>query len=346
VAVIVLGAGATRGASFVGRGNICLPPLDGDFYTQLQRIGNKKHQKLIDQVVNDTVDMFGVNFTVTMETIFSTLEHTARMVETTGESLAFQKADIDQKRNRLQQAIAAVFEASISPRGTKPEECLYHAKLVDMLGKGDSFISFNYDCVVDNALKVHGNSKWNAHFGYGFLLSRAGGKNLVGDDFWSPASPATTAADSIKLFKLHGSLHFLVPKEQDDGPPKVHLKPRPYTRRHGDLRFTIIPPESGKRYDEGVFRRMWKSAAAEIHKAKTLVVIGYSFPPTDLHSTALFRVSLKKSRLRSLVIVNPDREARRRTRQVLQRGIGTSTRVAIFDTLSEFNAADKAIWYR
>ena len=345
--VVVPGAGATRGASFVGKGSACLPPLDADFYTQLQRIANPKHQKLINGVIADTIDMFGVNFAVTMETIFSTLEHTERMVGTTGESLSWNSADIKQKRDRLKQAIVTVLEASISPDGTQPKQCSHHARLVQMLNKSDVVISFNYDCVIDHALMLHGDSKWNAHFGYGFRLSPGGGQNLTGDKYWSPANPAMNAAETIKLYKLHGSLHFLVPiKEENEPLPKVQLKQRPYTRQHGDLKFTIIPPESGKRYDEGVFARLWKRAGAEIHRSKTLVLIGYSFPATDLHSSALFRVSVKKGGLESLVIVNPDPDARRRTRQVLQRGIDPSTRIAVFESLEEFAEADRSIWYR
>jgi hypothetical protein len=45
MALFVLGAGATRGASFVNPAkNPCLPPLDLDFYAQLQRIANSKHR--------------------------------------------------------------------------------------------------------------------------------------------------------------------------------------------------------------------------------------------------------------------------------------------------------------
>ena len=88
MAVFLLGAGATRGASFVRlTDNPCLPPLDTDFYAQLQRIQNKKHKEMIEGVIQDTVDLFGVNFNVTMETVFSTLEHIKKMVQTTGENL-------------------------------------------------------------------------------------------------------------------------------------------------------------------------------------------------------------------------------------------------------------------
>src|SRR5262249_62351874 len=82
MALFVLGAGATRGSSFVDPAkNPCLPPLDQDFYAQLERIANPKHQKTVREVIQDTVDLFGVNFQVTMEAVFTTLEQTARMIE-------------------------------------------------------------------------------------------------------------------------------------------------------------------------------------------------------------------------------------------------------------------------
>jgi hypothetical protein len=110
--------------------------------------------------------------------------------------------------------------------------------------------------------------------------------------------------------------------------------------QHGNLRFTIIPPESNKRCYEGVFKRIWNHASQTLHRTKKLVVIGYSFPPTDSHANALFRVSIKREGLETLVIVNPDRAARYRTREVLNRGLSPKTRVIVFDELSEF--ANKA----
>ena len=85
--LFVFGAGATRGASFVNPArDPCLPPLDADFFTHLQRVQNPKHQPLIQEVMHDVVELFGQNFEVTMETVFSTLEHTIRMLSTTGDN--------------------------------------------------------------------------------------------------------------------------------------------------------------------------------------------------------------------------------------------------------------------
>lgn len=73
--VVVLGAGATRGGSFVDPAKKpCLPPLDSDFFTQLQRVRNPKHKELIDAVLTDAHELFGVNFKLTLETMFTTIE--------------------------------------------------------------------------------------------------------------------------------------------------------------------------------------------------------------------------------------------------------------------------------
>jgi hypothetical protein len=340
MALFVLGAGATRGASFVDPvKNPCLPPLDADFYAQLQRIRNPKHEETIKSVIEDTVELFGINFQVTMETVFTTLEHTARMIETTGENRDFKRSDLDKKKKTLQQAIAAALEESLCEGGQHSgAECEHHRALVSNMKHKDAIISFNYDCLIDETLKRCGSQKWNPRYGYGFNLGKRGA-NLKGDQEWRPDKPASKP-ETITLYKLHGSLHFVV------GGSKVKLKNRPYTKQHGNLRFTIIPPESNKRYDEGVFKNLWKQAGQALHGAQTLVIIGYSFPITDSHSNALFRISVKRLGLKSLVIVNPDREARRRTREVLKRGISDKTRVLVFDKFAEFVSTKRELWDR
>ena len=340
MALFVLGAGATRGASFVDAAtNPCLPPLDADFYAQLQRIRNPKHQCTIREVIKDTVDLFGVNFQVTMEAVFTTLEHTARMIETTGERRDFKRADLDEKKKNLMQAIAATLEESLCPAKREGEECKYHAQLVSKMKPKDAIITFNYDCLIDETLRRHGDGKWNPRYGYGLNLGRGRSNLVIGHAKWAPKKLANRNT-TVSVYKLHGSLHFLV--EGD----RVQLKERPYTKQFGNMRFTILPPESNKRYDQSIFRRIWKQAGQALHSTKHLVVIGYSFPITDSHSQALFRISVRHENLKSLVLVNPDRQARHRAREVLKRGLGPETRVIVFDEFKEFAAADRSLWER
>ena len=338
MALFVLGAGATRGASFVFvTRNPCLPPLDGDFYSQLQRVSKAKHQSLIKKTIADVVEFYGINFQVTLEAMFTMLEHTSRMIETTGETRDFKKDVLEEKKERLKQAIAATMEESLCKGSMRsPRVCGYHRKLVNAMDTKDEIISFNYDCLIDYALRNSGKGKWNPRYGYGFKLG-SHGKNLSGDNAWTAPLPPSRDK-GIMLYKLHGSLHFDIQGE------KIKLKERPYTKQYGKLRFTIIPPESNKRYDQGIFQNLWYQAGQALHKAKTLVIIGYSFPAADAHSNALFRISLKRQALRSLVIVNPDRDARKRTRDVLGLGISNETRILVFDSLGDFSAIPRKLW--
>ena len=348
MALFVFGAGATRGASFVEpTAYPCLPPLDRDFFTQLQRVQNDKHQQLISQVMADVVEIFGNNFDVTMEGVFTTLEHTLRMLETTGETRDFKKTDLRAKRDRLVQAVAVALEDSMTEQSVGghssvvPKRCDHHAKFVrDVLYPRDSIVTFNYDCLLDYSLKDAGDEKWNARYGYGFKLG-AKGKLLTGDNYWQPDQPAEKET-TAHVYKLHGSLHFDVTSTSTG--ESVKLKQRPYTKQHGSMKFTIIPPEWHKAYDKGVFSGLWSAAAEAIHRSEHIVLIGYSVPVTDLHSTALFRTAVRKSHLKSLVVVNPDQEARVRTRHVMQRGLSKKTRILSFDFLKEFVAVPRATW--
>lgn len=338
--VFVFGAGATRGASFVKeKDGACHPPLDGDFYSQLQRLDRQKHGLIVGNVIEDTVNFFGVNFTVTLESVFTSLEQSVRLIKLVGDSPKHKLRDLQQMKIHLLQAIAAVFEASmLEPEAKRePKLCSYHVNVIEEMRETDTIISYNYDCLIDQTLKNVGDRKWNPRYGYGFNLGSRG-RNLTGDEYWSPGKPAARE-HTLTVLKLHGSLHFL-----EEPRSKVKLKQRPYTRQNGNLKFTIIPPEWNKAYDEGIFANIWRRAGKAIHAASTLVFIGYSFPETDLHAASLFRVNLCDESLKSLVIVNPDRKARYRTREVLRRGMSPLTKVVVFDSLEEFSKVKRASW--
>lgn len=344
MAVFVLGAGATRGASFTKLGQgLCLPPLDADFFRQLQRIRNAKHTETIDRTIRDLDRLFGRTHGVTLEAAFSAVETTIRMVQTADETTDFGLSELKAMRSGLLQAVAAVLEESLTStrggRGTRiPEECSHHNWLVGEMQAGDTTITYNYDCLVDHALRTRGAGKWNAFYGYGFAGLAERGK-LDQHPFWSPDTDVATADRTVYLLKLHGSLHFQL--MTGDG---IKLKIRPYTRQRGDLNFEILPPVSHKNFDEGVFRSLWQRASGAINETDSMVLIGYSFPATDLHSVALFRSSVAENRLRKLTIVNPDEGARSRAVDVLRRGVCGTTRIIEFESFEEFAGTSRALW--
>jgi hypothetical protein len=158
--VIILGAGATVGSSFATDATV-KPPLNTDFFTQLQRV-RKKDEKTVRDVMKDVVDLFGPNFSLTLEEYFSQLEsliYAARFAPAAAARLTF--GDLRAKRERLMTALAAVLEASTDDaiRGTDASGCKLHKELVTWLRPRDTVISFNYDCVMDDALRRAGDEK-------------------------------------------------------------------------------------------------------------------------------------------------------------------------------------------
>ena|SRR5216684_1420466 len=79
-AVVILGAGATRGAEFVSKSRGALPPLDKDFFTQAQRLSTAKPKELIEKLIKDVVTTFGNNFALTMEGYLTRLEQNKQIL--------------------------------------------------------------------------------------------------------------------------------------------------------------------------------------------------------------------------------------------------------------------------
>jgi len=315
--VIVLGAGASRASAAANELVFpCQPPLNADFFTQLQRIVDPKHKKVIEKCLSDVVAIFGSNFKLTLEDYFTQLEFFTKAVDLTSRNPDLDKEYFHQKRENLMAALATALEASTGQL-LRDDGCVLHKALVNTLEPGDTVISFNYDCLIDYALKVHGDNKWNPRWGYAFPLNRY---TLAGEDHWSPASPASRKEESVVLLKLHGSLNWQLPTT-DGG--EIRLKQRVH-RQRGTPRFTIVPPVWNKTFEgQPIFRRVWEEAASRLRAARTVAVVGFSFVPTDLYAQSLFQVAYlyRKGRRRSyslkrLVIANPDREARRRIRHV------------------------------
>ena len=341
--VVVLGAGATRGAEFVvspragSTRSGCLPPLNADFFTQVQRITSRSHAATVTTLVKDAIEIYGANFDLTLEQYFTQLEAmllTARQRPPSSVAPKFSVANLTAKRTLLLEALSAVLEESADvARGRSParqDPCSFHARLVDALRAQETIISFNYDCVVDHALRTSGAGKWSARYGYCF--PRPG--NVVGDQVWSAPSAPAGFNKSINLLKLHGSLNWY--PFPDDGDSPVRLRERPYKQR-GQKLYEIVPPEYVKSTGaHPFFSRLWANAELAIRKARTIAFIGFSFTPTDLDVEALFRLALASNKvLKRVIIANPSRDHRRRIRTILSPALEGGARVVQFDSFND-----------
>lgn len=334
--LLLLGAGATVGASF-GFQPVCKPPLNRDFFTQLQRITGK-HQDLLREVVVDVVELFGSNFELTLEDYFTQLEFLASTAAglKSGKDGTKLHLDLVAKRDRLMAALSAVLEMSTNRAitGKAARGCEYHRAVAKSLKAGDTVISFNYDCVMDDALRREGARKWSARFGYGF--PKPG--RVEGAGLWDPvADPAASASETISLLKLHGSLNWQLPVS---GVGTIKLKQRLHSQR-GTPRFSIVPPEWNKGLRESaVFETLWKNAFRAIERAERIAIVGFSFTPTDLHAESLFRLALRRSKLKTLVIANPSQLDRERVRDVFSEVLlRRRAIVRQYDTLGDMAAA-------
>jgi hypothetical protein len=332
--VLILGAGATVGASFAADATV-QPPLNADFFTQLQRVG-PKHQATARTVIKDVVGLFGPNFTLTLEDYFTQLESMIDATRFTPKKLApITASELRGCRERLMKGLSAVLEASTDDAVRVGDGCDHHRDLVKHLQPRDTIISFNYDCVMDHALRTFGGEKWSARYGYAFPQpSRVGSE---GDRHWSASPPASDANSSIYLLKLHGSLNWQLPPA-DDG--EITLKRRLHVQR-GTPRFTIIAPGWSKHdRDQPIFEDLWKKAERALRAAQTIAVVGFSFTPTDLHVEAVVRLALARSRsLRLLVIVNPSQEHRERIRAVFSKQLGRDVLVRQYADFKQFTAS-------
>ena len=334
--VVVLGAGATRGASFVNGHAAVLPPLDSDFFTQAQRLSSSKPPGLLNNLITDVVTVFGTNFKLTMEGYLTQIEHLGNVYDDYRLQGRPAANPYPRMRDNFMQVLAAVMHEALG-RG---RQCDNHIALARVLSHNDSILTFNYDWLMDMTLRDTRPDIWNPRIAYGVDAYVRGTKGK-GTVFWAGNSPDRRRKEypepSIRLLKLHGSMNWY-PIPSDRQPIRLRLRQR-WWHQNGLLRFEIAPPEWNKPIRSGVYLKVWRHARKALRESRAVAFIGYSLPATDLPAKALFMVDAGRQgtpNLDLIVIVNPDPEARRRIRQVLSQRTTHKTRVISFDCFAEF----------
>jgi hypothetical protein len=312
-ALIVLGAGATRGASFVADASVLQPPLDGDFFLQLRACDLAQEQD--GQALLEFVDAEFGESDPSMEAFYSQVylhdQFVADLPKGKGRRRRYEWA-----MQRFLRLIPPLFNATIPDAN-----CRWHDALVGSLDASDAIVSFNYDCVVDRSLRDVAKRKWDSRVGYGVAASGA-------VDAWIDHSgTGRFVKEGHRLLKLHGSLNWRL-----DGQQRLELVDDPYARRAAD-ELCIIPPLWQKSFENPPFHDLWISSRALLTTRKALLFIGYSLPATDVYTQAMLRIDVPE--LDFLLIANPDSEARARLKRVLQSALKSSTRVVELERMSD-----------
>ena len=201
--------------------------------------------------------------------------------------------------------------------------CRFHEALATVAQPGDCFISFNYDCLLDRAVKTQGGRRWSAATGYGFPVG--------GDiDAWQDHSGlGRLPTTPVRILKPHGSLNW---RRRNN---EILLVSDEYAS-HPAEELVIVPPLWQKSFDAEPFQTIWQETRRTLSSVKALFVIGYSLPETDVYTQATLRMDVQQ--LDFLCVVNPDKDARDRISRVLRSAVTTSTHVVEFEWLRDLVA--------
>jgi len=312
--LVVLGAGASRGASFVTGGSLHQPPLDGDFFVQLR--GSRLGQSADGQrLLNFVTDEFG-DTELSMESFYSQVHLHDQFV-----------ADLPRGKGRRRNYEWAMkyFLRLIPPLfglTLRNRRCEWHDALVSGLDANDVVASFNYDCLLDTSMRDVARRKWDPRTGYAVTAT-----GQV-DQWMDHSGTGRFPLQGHRVLKLHGSLNWRI--GTDGG---LRLLRLPYARRRRDGELCIVPPLWQKSFDRRPFRDLWLAARRSLTATKALLLIGYSLPLTDQYTQAMLRIDVQE--LDFLLIANPDSAARSRIKRVLRSALRSSTCVVELETMGD-----------
>jgi hypothetical protein len=179
-------------------------------------------------------------------------------------------------------------QTGYSPRAWAPElaykvrfdEVSGHSSDRRFVAAADYYVDPEREAQHPPFLKLHGSVNWSAYTGYA----------LDG----TPVATETVALHPALKTRLGGGQRSFNRPEIAYSPVEILLP-------------LMITPVLNK--DVGgheIFRELWQHAAQVLRATRHLVVVGYSFPPTDFHVRRLLREAFAENRLDSLTVINPD----------------------------------------
>lgn len=333
--VVLFGAGATRG----GLEDIANPPppVDTDFFDIAGQLRGHGTQILAKKVLKDVWQLYGKVSGVSLEAYYRDIE-TRAAVSRIAKS-ANKPKDWKSRQDNLEELIRRVLihttcDMSKSPIKARPSA--HHAAIFAKLDKGDTIITFNYDTVIEESFESA--NLWTPMGGYG---EASHGKTLDWSRRWFRERNEERSKKSlIVVSKLHGSLNWkLYPNA------RIRIKPRPYVvrTRNNQPSFeevSILPPGWNKRIDRKPYSHFWKIARLRLERCKSLVIVGYSLPETDLLAKALFS-EVVRSRvgrgafLKQFHVADPSEVVKQKLIELFTPALGAGARIHRYSGIKE-----------
>jgi len=296
---LVLGAGASRGVSYAKQREIP-SPLDRDFFDLLQRFDpDSKDAECIARALR-WAQQLPSEYWRSMEKAFYTLHLKAYLSERLNKPPRERMAAKDDEDvvSTFLIAIGALLRAA---HGT--ETCDFHRRILLNLWLQDVVISFNYDLVIERAMKALPRFS-SVPFGawlYGFSNR-----------------PRQWLGPTV--YKMHGSFNWRMPETDGDnfgvrtrGWPELENAPG-FTRfKKMGTSFPIFLPFWDKRIEADPWREIWFRAMKRLEDCHSVIVWGYSLPPTDVKAQLVFQLALA-DRVFDLCVIDPSSQVRDRWR--------------------------------
>jgi hypothetical protein len=316
----VLGAGASRAVSYARRTDVS-SPLDKDFFDLLQRLEPKEKDEAAVDWVLERMSTLPFEYRRSLERTFYTLHLRSYLRR----KLA--GADRSEEEAVVSHFARAVVALLRKAHGT--HTCENHKYVLQSLDQNDAVISFNYDLVVERALR--GQAEKN---GVEFLPAIY---RLKPDDQPVPHFP--------KILKLHGSVNWDLDGEEfrvrtsgwDD-----FVDAPGYRGYSGEgTRFPIFLPFWDKQVTRGPWLTLWQKAHQQLQETKYIVVWGFSLPITDVKARELFMISIPNGGAnRRLCVIDPSQATRDRWRELLP-----NAQYWEYENIKSFRSATPAWWW-
>lgn len=333
--VVILGAGATRGA-FADKSSPP-PPVDTDFFDIAGQLSGHGTREIASRVLKSVWQLYGRTSGISLERYYRDIETRAAILKFA--KTANQPKDWARRQTDLEELVRRVYihttcdtlKEHITPRTSED-----HAKILNILRDGDTVVTFNYDLVIEEAFSS--GARWTPANGYG---SSVQGKSFSWCRRWLERVQPRESRNPLLLLKLHGSLNWTLYR---DG--TIRLKPFPYVVRTKNKRpafdkVSILPPGWNKRIDKKPYRNFWREARLRLEKCRTLIIIGYSLPETDLLAQALFSevVRLRQARakhIKNLHLADPNQVVREKLTNLFTPALGPTGLIFKYSDIREF----------